>query len=134
MQKLPYSWNVISISLYTLRKKKVQLGTLFVPYWEPSGKRVPRRVLYMFKNLKRFRIITKNDSKEPKKGSKNGSKDSFRTIWRTFKGSTCGTAKEPFFSSKSVCWVILMKSLTEEKERTSPLESGGIPIYRPRVR
>ena len=41
--------------LYTLRKK-VQLGTLFVPYLEPSGKRVPKRVVYMFKNLKRFRI------------------------------------------------------------------------------
>ena len=32
----------------------------FFPYLEPSGKRVPKRVLYMFKNLKRFRIITKN--------------------------------------------------------------------------
>ena len=40
---------------YTLRKK-VQLGTFFVPYLEPSGKSVPKRVLYMFKNLKRFRI------------------------------------------------------------------------------
>ena len=39
----------------TLRKK-VQLGTLFVPYLEPSGERVPKRVLYMFKNLERFRI------------------------------------------------------------------------------
>ena len=42
-------------TLHTLRKK-VQLGTLFVPYLEPSGKRVPKRVLYMFKNLERFRI------------------------------------------------------------------------------
>ena len=40
---------------YTLRKK-VQLGTLFVPYLEPSGKRVSKRVLYIFKNLKRFRL------------------------------------------------------------------------------
>ena len=32
----------------TLLEKKVQLGTLFVPYLEPSGKRVPKRVLYMF--------------------------------------------------------------------------------------
>ena len=30
----------------TLLEKKVQLGTLFVPYLEPSGKRVPKRVLY----------------------------------------------------------------------------------------
>ena len=42
-------------SPYTLRKE-VQLGTLFVPYLEPSGERVPKRVLYMFKNLKRFRM------------------------------------------------------------------------------
>ena len=42
-----------------LLEKKVQLGTLFVPYLEPSGKRVPKRVLYMFKNLKRFRIEPK---------------------------------------------------------------------------
>ena len=41
--------------VYTLRKK-LQLGTLFVSYLEPSGKKVPKRVLYMFKNLKRFRI------------------------------------------------------------------------------
>ena len=39
----------------TLRKK-VQLGTLFVSYLEPSEERVPKRVLYMLKNLKRFRI------------------------------------------------------------------------------
>ena len=52
---------------YTLRKK-VQLGTRFVPYLEPSGIKVPKRVLYMFKNLKGFRIyITKNCSKESKK-------------------------------------------------------------------
>ena len=65
---------------YTLRKK-VRLRTLFVPYLEPSGKRVPKMVLYMFKNLKRFCIIiTKNGSKGPKKVLKNGSKDPFRTI------------------------------------------------------
>ena len=39
-----------------LLEKKVRVRTLFVPYLEPSGKRVPKRVLYMFKNLKRFRI------------------------------------------------------------------------------
>ena len=44
-----------SYKSYTLRKK-VRLRTLFVPYLEPSGKKVPKRVLYMFKNLKRFRI------------------------------------------------------------------------------
>ena len=38
----------------TLLEKKVQLRTLFVPYLEPSVKKVPKRVLYMFKNLKRF--------------------------------------------------------------------------------
>ena len=40
----------------TLLEKNVQFGTLFVPYLELSGKRVPKRVLYMFKNLKMFRI------------------------------------------------------------------------------
>ena len=52
----------MNFKAYTLRK--VQLGTPFVPYLD---KRVPKRVLYMFKNLKRFRNITKNGSKEPKK-------------------------------------------------------------------
>ena len=70
--KLRYGVNSVyehcGFSMYTLRKK-VQLGTLFVPYLEPSGKRVPKRVLYMFKNLKRFRkkYITKKGSKEPKR-------------------------------------------------------------------
>ena len=38
---------------YTLRKN-AQLRTLFVPYLEPLVKKVPNRVLYMFKNLKGF--------------------------------------------------------------------------------
>ena len=54
----------------TLLGKKVQLGTLFVPYLEPSGKRVPKRVLYMFKNLKRFRIQPKSKSKSKIKNQK----------------------------------------------------------------
>ena len=48
-----YVCMTVCMYVCTLRKK-VQLGTLFVPYLEPSGKMVPKRVLYMFKNLKRF--------------------------------------------------------------------------------
>ena len=47
---------LLKVTSSLLEEKKVQLGTLFVPYLKPSGKRVPKRVLYMFKNLKRFRI------------------------------------------------------------------------------
>ena len=52
---------------YTLRKK-VQLGTLFVPYLEPSGKRVPtEKGPYLHvQESKKVPYITKNGSKEPK--------------------------------------------------------------------
>ena len=46
----------------------MQLGTLFVPYLEPSGNRVPKRVLYMqVQEPKKVPYITKNYSKEPNK-------------------------------------------------------------------
>ena len=50
---------------YTLRKK-VQLGTLFVPLLEFSGKRVPKGSLHV-QDPKKVPYLTKNYSKEPKK-------------------------------------------------------------------
>ena len=50
----------------TLRKK-VQLGTLFVPYLEPSGKRVPKKGSLHIQEPKKVPYINKNGSKEPKK-------------------------------------------------------------------
>ena len=83
------------------KMKKVQLGTLFVPYLEPSGKRVPKRVLYMFKNLKRFHILQKNCSKEPKKVLKMVLKTHLEPFREPLKVPPVGQPKNPFFS-KSV--------------------------------
>ena len=54
-------------------EKKVQLGTLFVPYLEPSGEKGSQKDSLHVQEPRKVPYITK-------KGSKNGSKDSFRTI------------------------------------------------------
>ena len=55
-----FNLQLCQIWVCTLRKK-VQLRTLFVPYLEPSGKKVPKRNLYMFKNLKKvLKMVIKN--------------------------------------------------------------------------
>ena len=80
----------------------MRLRTLFVPYLEPSGKRVAKRVLYMFKNLKRFRIIiTKNGSKEPKKVLRMVLKTHLEPYREPVKVPPVRQPKNPFFS-KSV--------------------------------
>ena len=50
----------------TLLVKNLQLRTLFVPYLEPSGKRVPKRGSLHVQEPKKVPYITKNGSKEPK--------------------------------------------------------------------
>ena len=47
----------------TLRKK-VQLGTLFVPYLEPSGKKGSQKGSLHVQEPKKVPYITKNGSKE----------------------------------------------------------------------
>ena len=73
----------------TLLEKKVQLGTLFVPYLEPSVNRVPKRVLYMFKN--------QNASKEPKKALKMVLKTHLEPFREPLKVPPVGQPKNPFF-------------------------------------
>ena len=80
----------------------MQLGTLFVPYLEPSGKRVPKRVLYMFTEPKKVPYITKNDSKEPKEVLKMVLKTHLEPFKEPLKVPPVGQPKNLFFSSKSV--------------------------------
>ena len=80
---------------YTLRKK-VRLRTLFVPYLEPSEKRVPKRVLYMFKNLKGS-VCNQNGSKEPKKVLKMVLKTHLEPFREPLKVPPVGQPKNPFF-------------------------------------
>ena len=54
----------ISGCTYTLRKK-AQLGTLFVPYLEPWGKKVTQKGSLHVQEPKKVPYITKNGSKEP---------------------------------------------------------------------
>ena len=51
----------------TLLEKKVQLGTLFVPYLEPSGKKGSQKGSLHVQEPKKVPYRTKNGSKEPKK-------------------------------------------------------------------
>ena len=80
----------------TLRKK-VRLRSLFVPYLEPSEKRVPKRVLYMFKNPKKVPYITKNGSKEPKKVLKMVLRAQLEPFREPSKVPPVGQPKNPFF-------------------------------------
>ena len=82
--------------MYTLRKKK-HFGTLFVPYLEPSGKKGSQKGSLHVQEPKKVAYITKNYSKEPKKVLKMVLKTHLGPFREHFKGSTCGTAKEPFF-------------------------------------
>ena len=49
-----------------LEEKKVQLGTLFVPYLEPSQRKGSQKGSLYVQEPKKVPYITKNDSKEPK--------------------------------------------------------------------
>ena len=54
----------IHARVYTLRRrKKVQLGTLFVPYLEPSRKKGSQKGSLHVQEPKKVPYITKNDSK-----------------------------------------------------------------------
>ena len=75
----------------------MQLGTLFVPYLEPSGKKGSQKGSLHVQEPKKVPYIYRNDSKEPKQVLKMVLKTHLEPF-RDIKGSTRGTAKEPFFS------------------------------------
>ena len=82
-------------SLYnTLLEKNVQLGTLFVPYLDPSGKRVPKG---FFIKPKQAPYITKNGSKEPKKVLKMVLKTHLEPFREHLKVPPVGQPKNPCF-------------------------------------
>ena len=79
----------------TLLEKKVQHGTLFVPYLEPSGKKGSQKGSLHVQEPKKVPYITKNDSKEPKKVLKMVLKAHLEPFSEPLKVPACGTAKEP---------------------------------------
>ena len=81
--------------LYTLRKK-VQLGTLFVPYLEPSGEKGSQKGSLHVQEPKKVPYITNNNSKEPKKVLKVVLKTQLEPLREPLIISTCGTAKKLF--------------------------------------
>ena len=75
----------------------MQLGTLFVPYLESLGERVPKRILYNVQEPKKVPYITKNDSKEPNKVLKMVLKTHLVPFREHLKVPPVGQPKNPFF-------------------------------------
>ena len=82
--------------LYTLRKK-VQLGILFVPYLEPSGKRGSQKGSLHLQEPKKVPYIAKNYSKEPKKILKMVLKTHLEPFREHLKVPPVGQPKNVFF-------------------------------------
>ena len=75
----------------------MQLGTLFVPYLEPSGKKGSQKGSLHVREPKKVPYITKNGSKEPKKVLKMVLKTHLEPFREPLMVPPVGQPKNPFF-------------------------------------
>ena len=75
----------------------MQLGTLFVPYLEPSGKKGSQKGYLHVQEPKKVPYITKKDSEEPKKVLKMVLKTHLEQFREPLKDPPVGQPKNPFF-------------------------------------
>ena len=79
----------------------MQLGTLFVPYLEPSGKKGSQKGSLHVQEPKKVPYITNNDSKEPKKVLEMVLKTRLEPFREPLKVPPVGQPKNPFFSKSA---------------------------------
>ena len=75
----------------------MQLGTLFVPYLEPSGEKGSQKGSLHVREPKKVPYITKNGSKEPKKVLKMVLKTHLEPFREPLMVPPVGQPKNPFF-------------------------------------